>query len=131
MREKLKNLISHGKGADSTTKAYTKEIVNLSKVYKPPKPLDFYTTFASIAFKFGEEHSATAKKLDISNRYIDFLKIVKTAYEKKEDLKPKDFEEFIRISEEMGRIDGDDDDGEEGADDNNAKGGVDSKNDDN
>lgn len=80
MREKLKNLIKNNKSSATTCSAFVKEVNQLCSDHRPPRQLDYYFTLARSAFEFAEKNTNFASKLDIGERYIDFLKIVLAAY---------------------------------------------------
>ena len=86
LREKLKVLMSKSKPWAELFKKFVSEIEDLCTVYKPPQNLEHYETVARIAFKFINSYACTKKTLDISNRYLDFLKVILDCKEK--DLNP-------------------------------------------
>ena len=98
LREKLKNQLRDMRRPEDVVRTYKKEIQELSKTFKTPKPIDHYVEIATKALEFVTNNSKVARSIDISSRYIDFLKIVQA----NQKLEPSLFEKIMKNPNEKG-----------------------------
>ena len=95
LREKLKSTIARRRPVETQMNAYMRESQRLAKSYNTPQPLDYYFDIARLALEFVYSRPDIAKKLGISNRYIDFLNIIKKCKEKETKPRTQDFQKML------------------------------------
>src|SRR6185437_3579614 len=76
LREKLKNLMAKGDSVVSVSNKFENEVNELCEDFKPPKPMEYYFKIALISMNFLSKNRLTKDKLDIGNKYIDFLNVI-------------------------------------------------------
>ena len=118
MREKLKTMIAKGKQVAEQMGSYKKESEKLCRGYETPKPLAYYFEVAEIAFRFIAANMSIARSLGLTNRFLDFLNVIRSCKEK--GVEPK-ADHFKKILEAKNTLSDDSDLGDEGKDEEDEK----------